>query len=122
MTDITCTKCGMVFKSGVSYGYACGYGNACGLYASMTSDILPVLKTFPTPAPTLRDAPMSDAAVEAVARAFCKRMGLDPDEGGCLLPGNSSFDVAYYGPRWQQVAQDAREAIAMSLALKEVLG
>ncbi len=63
--------------------------------------------------------PMRDASVEAVARAFCKRMGLDPDEGGCLLPGNPSFDVAYYGPRWQQVAQDAREAIAMHLALKE---
>ncbi len=70
----------------------------------------------------MKPDPMSDAAVEAVAWAFCKRMGLDPDEGGCLLPGNPSFDVAYYGPRWQQVAQHAREAIAMQLALKEVLG
>jgi len=79
--------------------------------------------SMPFPVRTIsRPDPLSDATVEAVARAYCKRMGLDPDEGGCLLPGNPSFDVAYYGPRWQQVAQDARKAIAMRLAVDEVLG
>ncbi len=72
---------------------------------------------IPTAAPTLRDAPMSDAAVEAVARAFCKRMGLDPDRDWSAKPG--LHDPL---PYWTRFRQDAREAIAMSLAVKEVLG
>ena len=60
--------------------------------------------------------PMTDAAMEAVARAFCTRMGLDPDH------------MAYWHERdcydfwWSHYSQHAREAIAMHLALKEVLG
>jgi CelD/BcsL family acetyltransferase involved in cellulose biosynthesis len=57
--------------------------------------------------------PMSDAAVEAVARAFCKRMGLDPD----ITRG-----VRGKSPRWRLYETRAREAIVMHLALKEVLG
>ena len=57
-------------------------------------------------------AALSDANVEAVARAFCKRMGLDPDQ--------RLFDD---GPAiWQRKRDLAREAIAMHLAVKEVLG
>jgi hypothetical protein len=54
--------------------------------------------------------PISDASVEAVARAFCKRMGLDPDYG------SGSWK------QWLDYRARAREAIAMHLALKEVLG
>ncbi len=54
---------------------------------------------------------MTDAAVEAVARSFCKRIGLDPDA------------VPYHdGPRWLQYRYPARESIAMHLAVKDVLG
>ncbi len=60
---------------------------------------------------------MSDASVEAVARAFCKRMGLDPDEYGRFDLGSK-----HPGYRWQFFIVQAREAIAMSLAVKEVLG
>lgn len=49
--------------------------------------------------------------LEAVARAFCKRMGLDPDE---LMPMET--------PRWQVYRHSARHHIAMHLAVKEVLG
>jgi hypothetical protein len=63
--------------------------------------------------------PTMDETVEAVARAFCKRMGLDPDEDGCQIPSKSGW--LEYGLRWRQVEQDAREAIAMHLAIREVL-
>ena len=55
--------------------------------------------------------PMRGASVEAVARAFCKRMGLDPDE---------MVGLGY--PRWIGWREKAREVIAMHLAIKEVLG
>ncbi len=53
---------------------------------------------------------MTEAQVEAVARAFCRELGLDPDE------------VLYrYGPRWLFYREDARRAIAMREDLDEVL-
>ncbi len=61
--------------------------------------------------------PLSDAAVEAVARAFCRRMGLDPNDYG-------KFDLnsRHAGYRWQFFIVQAREAIAMRLAIEEVMG
>ncbi len=68
-----------------------------------------------TPRPHMpRPDPMSDATVEAVARAFCKRMGLDPDEGYSPYDHDST-------PHWQRCASRAREAIAMHLAVQEVM-
>lgn len=58
--------------------------------------------------------PLSDAAVEAVARAFCKHMGLDPDVW--YRPGDKD-----QREEWRRHAHKARKAIAMHLALKEVL-
>jgi hypothetical protein len=60
---------------------------------------------------TSRPDPLSDAAVEAVARAFCKRMGLPPDR---KMPGDLLG--------WEMHTVAAREAIAMRLAVDEVLG
>ncbi len=60
----------------------------------------------------LRPDPMSDATVEAVARAFCKRMGLDPDAR--LYPDSPQL--------WEFRRENAREAIAMHLAVQLVLG
>ncbi len=61
--------------------------------------------------------PLSDATVEAVARAFCRRMGLDPNDYG-------KFDLnsRHAGYRWQFFIVQAREAIAMRLAIEEVMG
>ncbi len=56
---------------------------------------------------------IDDATVEAVARAFCRRMGLDPDE------------LAYpplTRKHWEGWKRQAREAIAMRLAIEEVMG
>jgi hypothetical protein len=61
--------------------------------------------------------PMSDASVEAVARAFCKRMGLDPDER--ISSWDFERDKPSTVPKWFDLRDRAREAIAMSLALKE---
>ncbi len=71
-------------------------------------------KPIPTPA-AIEAYLTTDAAVEAVARAFCKRMGLDPDG---WVPGAYDRNLK----QWEFRRQDAREAIAMHLALKEVLG
>ena len=57
------------------------------------------------------DRAMYDATVEAVARAFCKRMGLAPDR---KMPGDLLG--------WEMHTVAAREAIAMHLAVQEVLG
>ncbi len=70
-----------------------------------------------------RPDPMSDATVEAVARAFCKRMGLDPDANlvAPLAPvGRDARQRAT--AQWQLFSASAREAIAMHLAVHEVLG
>ncbi len=56
---------------------------------------------------------MTDAAVEAVARAFCKRMGLDPD-----APAYPPLTRKH----WEGWKRQAREAIDMHLAVKDVLG
>ncbi len=69
----------------------------------------------------MKPDPMSDAAVEAVARAFCKRMGLDPDEVvGWEWKSPEEPECPVY--EWECRQDEAREAIAMHLALKEVLG
>ncbi len=82
MTDTTCAKCGAVYERN------CPKGDLCGL----------------------RPDPMSDATGEAVARAFCNRMGMDPDEQ------RDGFRL------WHYERPRAREAIAMRLAVREVLG
>ncbi len=56
---------------------------------------------------------IDDATVEAVARAFCRRMGLDPDE-----PWNMSRENL----NWHMKRSQAREAIAMRLSIEEVMG
>jgi hypothetical protein len=60
----------------------------------------------------MKPDPMSEAAVEAVARAFCKRMGLDPDD---------AWQINLNDRVWHHYRDRAREAIAMHLAVKEVL-
>jgi hypothetical protein len=60
-----------------------------------------------------RPDPLSDATVEAVARAYCKRMGLDPDE---RIRG--TLDSL----KWWRYTDRARAAIIDRLAVDEVLG
>jgi hypothetical protein len=66
-----------------------------------------------------RPDPLSDATVEAVARAYCKRIGLDPDE---MIDDDISEDDGPKSPLWRMWKYNAREAIAMHLAVQEVLG
>jgi len=65
-----------------------------------------------------------EATVEAVARAFCKRIGLDPDEVSTV----KKADPTLYGlvtvrartcTNWRHSEKQAREAIAMQLALHD---
>ena len=60
--------------------------------------------------------PMSDATVEAVARAYCKHMGLNPDEMVIAAIDARLSDVS----QWWRYERRVREA--MHLAIKEVLG
>ncbi len=62
---------------------------------------------------TRPEAPLSPANVERVARRFCELMGLDPDE---RIRGTVA------SPKWWRYTDRAREAIAMQIAVKEVLG
>ncbi len=64
--------------------------------------------------------PLSNAAVEAEARALCGRMGLDPDEVRELW--DDVHLQIYNGPLWHDFRRQAREAIAMRLAIEEVMG
>jgi hypothetical protein len=66
----------------------------------------------------LNDKPrgVPDPTVEAVARAYCKRMGLDPDEVVAVV-GKMELPVL----EWGNHVGRAREAIAMHLAVQEVL-
>jgi hypothetical protein len=64
--------------------------------------------------------PITDAEVEAVARAFCKCMGFDPEMFG-------TYAITDQGePRtvkaWELHTGAAREAIAWRLAVNEVIG
>ena len=67
--------------------------------------------------------PMRDASVEAVARAFCKRTGLDPDANLVSPLAPVGWDARQTTTaQWQVFASHAGQAIAMHLAIKEVLG
>jgi len=57
--------------------------------------------------------PIPEATVEAVARAFCKRMGMDPDKKATLPNSGARL------PLWRHFSMNAREAIAMQLALHD---
>jgi hypothetical protein len=104
------TKCQIEDRNaGRAYPRTCP---TCGSGGHCKKALTPNWMQFP--APTLRDAPMSDAAVEAVARAFCKRMGLDPDEVVDVV-GKMELPVL----EWGNHVGRAREAIAMHLAMKD---
>jgi len=61
-----------------------------------------------------------DNRIEAVARAYCRRMGLDPDEKtwGESSPGSLQCS---FRPYWRTMVERAREAIAMQEAIAEVM-
>jgi hypothetical protein len=64
--------------------------------------------------------PITDAEVEAVARAYCLRMAQDPDGKTNLM---TTKGVIYWtGPKWEAHKEDARRAIAWRLAVNEVIG
>jgi hypothetical protein len=58
---------------------------------------------------------MTDAQIEAIARAYCTKLGLDPDaqEWGPL---------GGFRPAWRYKTPEIREAIAMREAIDDVLG
>jgi len=56
---------------------------------------------------------MTDAQIEAIARAYCVKLGLDPDAS---LPNYNDRDSGNYIARWRL------HAIAMQEAIAEVLG
>ena len=59
-----------------------------------------------------------DDRIEAVARAWCAKMGRDPDAIHCRFRGaHIPRGVAY----WRLIATEAREAIAMQEAIAEVI-
>ena len=69
--------------------------------------------------------------IEAIARAYCKRLGLDPDsDWGETVEhriGKSGSVEAKFTPAkmWQRYIKDVREAIgpmAMREAIEEVMG
>ncbi len=64
---------------------------------------------------------IDDATVEAVARAFCRRMGLDPDEV-VSWEWRSPEEPECPVREWECHQDQAREAIAMRLAIEEVMG
>ncbi len=63
---------------------------------------------------------MTEAQVEAVARAYCRRMGLDPDEKGGECPWTGQLVISLK-PNWETYSLAARHHIAMREALDEVL-
>jgi hypothetical protein len=58
---------------------------------------------------------MTDAQIEAIARAYCVKLGLNPDAEGWGPMGG-------FRPEWRCQVPKVREAIAMHDAIAEVLG
>jgi hypothetical protein len=61
---------------------------------------------------------MTDAQIEAIARAYCVKLGLDPDEPA-LITGRSGYRAQDYKTQW---AMQKPKVIAMREAIAEVLG
>jgi hypothetical protein len=62
---------------------------------------------------------MTDAQIEAIARAYCVKLGLDPDER--IWSSNGAW-IPHGELMWRIKARQVREAIAMRAAIQEVLG
>lgn len=60
---------------------------------------------------------MTEAQIEAIARLYCRKLGLDPDAGVFFVENAWMPDGV---PAWRLKATEAREALAMSEAIAEV--
>lgn len=56
--------------------------------------------------------------VEALARAYCREMGLDPDR--IVQHGSPNSDWHEIGPLWRRFDRAAREHLAWSRAMEAV--
>ena len=56
---------------------------------------------------------MTDAQIEAIARAYCVKLGLDPDE---------NIHPVLTVKRWERLADKVRDHFALQEAIAEVLG
>ncbi len=69
-------------------------------------------------------APIPNKTLEIIARRYCERMGLDPDDrvrhGADPDAHGFVVDVLLISPRWERVAREIKPMLEVILAFKDV--